>query len=76
METILKILNEIKPEVDFNNEENLIEQGIFDSFDIIEIVSELEEAFDIKIDALDIIPENFLNFGAIGDLAKKSGANI
>ena len=50
MEKILKILNGVRPDVDFENEKKLIDDGILDSFDIIAIVGEFNDAFDIDID--------------------------
>lgn len=59
MEDIIKILNEVKPGVDFENEKNLIEEEILDSFDIVNLVSKLDEEFDIEITPADLVPENF-----------------
>ncbi len=47
METIYKILEEIRPEFDFKESEDFIEDGYLDSFDIVAVVSELETAFGI-----------------------------
>ena len=59
MNDIIKILEQIKPGVDFNTEENLIEEEILDSFDIVTLVAKLNEEFDIEITPADLIPENF-----------------
>lgn len=72
-EKILGILSELRPEFNFSESENYIEDGYLDSFDVVTLVSELEEKFDILIDALDILPENFANAEAIAVLVKKSG---
>ena len=45
----------------------------FDSFDIITLVTDLEENFDIRIDGSDILPENFCSIKAIENLIEKSG---
>ena len=58
-EQALKILKEIRPDVDFENETLLIDNSVLDSFDIISIVSEFNEAFDVSIDVEDLEPENF-----------------
>lgn len=55
---ILKILKEVRPDVDFEKETNLLTNEILESFDIIQIVSELMEKFNIEIDADDIEVEN------------------
>lgn len=57
-EEILKILSEICPDVDFEEETMLIDGNVLDSFAVIQIVTELMEHFDIYIDADDIEPEN------------------
>ena len=49
MRELLSILHEIRPEIDFENETKLIDDGLLDSFDIISIVGELNEHFDIEI---------------------------
>lgn len=72
-ETILEILNELRPEFDFSESQDFIEDGYLDSFDVVTLVSELEERFGILIDALDILPENFANVEVIAKLVQKSG---
>lgn len=70
---IFEILNEIKPEQNFYDSDNYIDDGMLDSFDIIELISMLEEKFDIVIDGMDIIPEYFSNVKQIERLVRKSG---
>ena len=65
MEKILEILEDIRPDVDFNEETKLVEEGILDSFDIVSIISELNDAFDINIRVTDLKPENFNTLEAI-----------
>lgn len=71
MEELLKVLKSVKPEVDFENNESLIDDEILDSFDIITLVSALDEEFDIQITAKDIVPENFNSAKAIYNLVQK-----
>ena len=71
MEEIMKILQEIRPDVDFVNEKKLIDDGVLDSFDIITIVSEFNEAFDIDIDVEDLEPYNFNTVEAMAELIQK-----
>lgn len=76
METIYKILESIRPESNFKNSENFIDDGLLDSFDIVSLVNELEEEYDILVDALDILPDNFSSLNAISALIVKSGGKI
>lgn len=73
---ILDILIELRPEFDFSDSEDFIMDGLLDSFDIISLTSILEEKYDIKIDALDIVPESFSSIESIIELIRKSGGNI
>ncbi|NLU36887.1 MAG: acyl carrier protein [Clostridiales bacterium] len=59
METLLKILEELHPDVDFENCETLIDDNILDSFDIVTLVGEINEEYDINIPPEELIPENF-----------------
>lgn len=73
METIMDILNSLHPEYDFSESSNFIEDGYLDSFDVVTIVSLIEEKFDILVDGLDIVPENFYSLGAIASMINKNG---
>lgn len=70
-EKILEILQDIRPEVDFNDSEDFIEDGYLDSFDMVALVSNLDKTFGISILGEDIIPENFMNLEAIENIVKK-----
>lgn len=65
MDTLLEILRDIDFEIDFENEEGLITDRLLDSFGMIMLVSELEAAFDIRIEAVEMTPENFDSAKAI-----------
>lgn len=74
-EQIIKILTELRPEFDFTQEGvNFIEEGMLDSFDMVNLVSELDSTFGISIDGVDILPENFATVDSIEQLLKKNGA--
>ena len=73
-EQIISILTELRPEFDFNQEVDFIEEGMLDSFDVVTLVSELDSKFDISIDGMDIVPENFSTIEAIERLLVKNGA--
>ncbi|MBR0425567.1 MAG: acyl carrier protein [Clostridia bacterium] len=59
METLLEILSELHPDVDFAKEEQLVERGILGSFDVVMLVTRIEEEFDVVIPARLITPETF-----------------
>ncbi len=67
----MEILNELRPDVDFENETALIEDGILDSFDIVALVGELNDAFDIEIKPNDLVPENFNSAKAMMNLIEQ-----
>ena len=72
---IIGILTQLRPEFDFTQEGvNFIEEGMLDSFDIVALVSELDAAYGISIDGMDILPENFSSVEAIQALLLKNGA--
>ena len=71
-EQIIKILTDLRPEFDFTQDVNFIEEGMLDSFDVVSLVSELEEAFGVLIDGTEILPENFSTVESIEALVNKS----
>ncbi len=71
MEELLKLLKKIKPEVNFEGNEHLIDNEELDSFDIVSIVSAINDEFDIEIGAGDIVPENFNSIQAMYELIQK-----
>ncbi len=71
MDQLLAILNEIRPDVDFNTADKLIDDSILDSFDIISIVSEVNNQFGIEINVNDLLPENFNSASALYELIEK-----
>lgn len=64
-ERILQILQEVRHDVDFENERKLIDNGVLDSFDLISIVSGLNDEFEIEITADELEAENFNMLDAI-----------
>lgn len=73
-EKIISILSEIRPEFDFTEENlNFIEQGMLDSFDVVTLVDALDTEFNIVIDGIDILPENFSSINNIIILLEKYG---
>lgn len=72
-ERIYAILEELRPEFDFKSSDNFVEDGYLDSFDVVTLVAEIEEKFDILIDGLEVLPENFETVEAICELIRKNG---
>ena len=64
-ETILDILQEMHADVDYEKEDKLVTDKILDSFDLVSIVTELSDEFDIQITAKDFIEENFNSLAAL-----------
>jgi len=71
MEELLEILKSVHPEVDYETETGLIDKRIFDSFDIVTIVGEIMDNFDVEITAEHMVPENFNSASAIMNLIKR-----
>ena len=76
MKKIIEILQDLRPEYDFTQSKDFIADGYLDSFDIVSLVSSLEENYGILIDALDILPENFCSIEAIAEVVKKNGGKV
>jgi acyl carrier protein len=70
---IVEILQEIRSEFDFKEEVNFVENGMLDSFDIVTLVTALDEEYKISIDGTDIVPNNFSSVEAISTLLNKYG---
>ena len=71
MERLIELLEEIKEDVDFENETALIDDGILDSFDILQIISSLNDEYDISIPASEIVPENFNSAKALWAMVQR-----
>lgn len=71
MEELLAILKKIRPDVDFDNETALIDDGLLDSFDVVSIISELDDAFDVQIRITELDPENFNSAEAIWNMIQQ-----
>ncbi len=68
MDKLIEILKEIHPDVDFETENALVDDGILDSLDIVTLITEINDRFDVSIPAEEIIPENFNSAAALYDL--------
>lgn len=70
-EELMEILEELRPDVDFENEKQLITDGILESFDIVALVGELSDAFDIELHVEDFVPDNFNSIEGMMELIEK-----
>lgn len=70
-DSILEVLREVNEDADFENSSDFLEDGLIDSFEIVDFVSKLEEKFPVEIKGIDIVPENFLNLETIEKLLRK-----
>ncbi len=68
MDELIRIMSEVRPDVDFETATTLIDDDIIDSLDIIAIVSEVNDTFDVEINVDDLLPENFNSASALWDL--------
>lgn len=69
-EEVLEILKEIRSDIAFENEKALIDDNLLESLDIVAIVGEFNDAFDIEISVEDLLPENFNSVDAMVDLIR------
>lgn len=70
-EELMEILTELRPEVDFASETQLIDDVILDSFDLVSLIGEINDSFDVEISFDDIEPENFNSVDAMEKLIRK-----
>ena len=71
---ILDILASLRPEFDFTEDVNFIEEGMLDSFDVVSLVEELEKEFSVKIEGVDVVSSNFATLDSIIALVEQSCA--
>lgn len=75
MKKLMEILMELDDSIDWENETALIDERILDSFGVISLISELEEQFDIEIEASEIIPQNLNSADAMGKMIQRLQEN-
>lgn len=71
MDRIIELLKEIKEDIDYENETSLIDDELLDSFDILQIISALDDEFDISIPASMIVPQNFNSAEALWKMVQE-----
>lgn len=68
MDELMEILEDICPDVDFETETALVDDKVISSFDILSIISEISDAFDITVTPMEIVPRNFNSAQALWDM--------
>ena len=71
MEELLEILKNMHPDVDFDKVEDMIGEGILDSLDIVTLITEINNIFDVSIPAEEVIPENFASVASLWALIER-----
>ena len=71
MEQLLTILKSMHPEVDFEAADDLIGEGILDSLDIVTLITEINNTFNVSIPAEEVLPENFASAEALWALIER-----
>lgn len=73
MEELMELLQALKPEIDFETEKELIDDGLLESFDVITLIAEIEDRFGVEVPAEEIVPENLNSAEGIWDLIQRIG---
>jgi acyl carrier protein len=71
MDTLLEILQELHPDIDFTTHETLIDDEVIDSFDIVTLVAEVDDRIGVTIPAEELLPENFNSHAALKKLVDR-----
>ncbi len=71
MDKIIELLNDLHPDVNYESCETLIDDGILDSMDIVSLITEIYNEFDVRIPADKIVPENFNSAAALWELVSE-----
>lgn len=71
MERLIKILQEVKPGVDFTTSKAIVDEGLLVSMDIVRLINKLSDEFDIELEVTDLVPENFNSLEAMMAMIKR-----
>jgi acyl carrier protein len=74
--SLIAILKSVRPEAEFAGVDDFFTRGLLDSFDLIMLISSIEERFGITIGAEEITPENFRNIESLTALLGRHGADV
>ena len=71
MEELIEILEDINPEVDYSACENLVDDGILTSFELVLLVTQINDSFGVSIPPSGIVPENFNSAAAMFQMIRR-----
>ncbi len=71
MDELLEILKELRPDINFDVETALVDDSVLDSIDIVALIAEISDRFDIEIPAEEIVPENFNSADALWRMLRR-----
>ena len=71
MEELLRIMSDVRPDIDFETATSLIDDEMLDSLDIVAIVTDVNDEFDVEINVNDLLPENFNSAEALYELIQR-----
>ncbi len=71
MEKLIEIMQNLHPDIDFATYDGLVDDGILDSLDIVTLITDINDAFDVSIPAEEILPENFNSAAALWELIER-----
>lgn len=71
MKELLELLKGVRPDIDFKNEDALIDDGLLDSMDVVSIISQIDDVFGVQIRIAELDPDNFNSAQAIWNLIQK-----
>ena len=71
MEKLLEILKDIDPDIDYEIEDHLIDDGLLDSMQVLELVSTLEDEFDIEVTPTELVPDIFISAESMWDMIQR-----
>ena len=71
MDQLLEILENMRPDIDFKKEKKLVTDRLLESFDIISLVTEIGDEFDVKVKPADLVPENFDSVEAMWEMIER-----
>ena len=71
MNELMEILENMRPDIDFANEKKLVTDRLLESFDIISLVAEIGDEFDVKVKPSDLVPENFDSVEAMWEMIER-----